>query len=226
MPPFTTATAGVRLVPVAATTLPVAAVWKTLVKDFEPPTTTTFCAPALVTLTWIVCVPGVGLARPHNSARSFVPLVAAPRKVMACCGPPASLPHVTVPAVAPPPLRSSDTPTTRYGFFAELTVWVQVTMIGFAVDAVAGALFDAASKTTCADEDMANASVKIANAPGARVTCFISISLFTYRTNCHSTAAAAATRRRRREKFVRARRTHPRVLANSTRPKMSPAAKA
>src|SRR5437868_3909970 len=63
---------------------------------------------------------------------------------------------MTPPTVAPPPFRSSDTPTTRYGFFARPTVWLHVTAIGFAVDAVAVAAFEAASKTTCANAGAAH----------------------------------------------------------------------
>jgi hypothetical protein len=41
-----------------------------------------------------------------------------------------------------------ETPTTTYGFLAVPTVWFHETRIGFAVDAVAGVAFEAASKTT------------------------------------------------------------------------------
>ena len=58
--------------------------------DFAPATTATFTAAALVIVTRIWCVPGVGLARPHNSARTAVPLLITPREVMFDAG---RLPH-------------------------------------------------------------------------------------------------------------------------------------
>src|SRR5207253_7510957 len=50
---FVVVTLGVVLVPVAATTVPLAAVWKTLKNDFAPATTTVFCPPAFATVTVI-----------------------------------------------------------------------------------------------------------------------------------------------------------------------------
>ena len=145
---FVTFTAGVMLFPVAVTTAPAAFDWKTLVNDFAPATTASAWPPPFVTLTAIVCVPGNGLASPHSSARVVVPFVAAPRNVIADAGPPASVPYVTLPTVAPPPFSLNDTLTITYAFFAVPTVWFHETATGFALDTVAAATDDAESKTT------------------------------------------------------------------------------
>jgi hypothetical protein len=70
--------------------------------------------------------------------------------VIVCAGPPVSVPYITPVTVGVLAERSMETPTTRYGFFDEPTVWFQLMLMVPAVDAVAGVAFEAASKVTCA----------------------------------------------------------------------------
>src|SRR5882757_1727656 len=92
---------GAALLLFAETNVPVALVWKTLVKERAFATTDVVCPPAFVIVTVIVCAPAVGPARPNISTRAL-PLAAVPRAVMFCFGPPASLPNWTADVAVPP----------------------------------------------------------------------------------------------------------------------------
>src|SRR6266404_5527198 len=74
-----------------------------------------------------------------------------PSTVISTFGPPPSVPYRTLLTTELPPLRSIETPTTRYRLAAPVVVWFQEPTTGFAADANVALL--TASKRICGVAD-------------------------------------------------------------------------